>query len=141
MTTKRKAEFFAFQYVFLSNIDNLGATVDVNILNHIVNDPNQPEFIMEVTDKTKADVKGGTLIQYEDRLMLLEIAQVPKDYVDEFKSVSKFRWVGHRFDIIMSQSNHLQSIFSVAGSSIPTTYGRSWRRLSAWWRRRSSRWK
>lgn len=80
-----------FKYVFLSNIDNLGATVDLNILKHIFCDPTQPEFIMEVTDKTKADVKGGTLIEYEDRLMLLEIAQVPKDYVDEFKSVSKFR--------------------------------------------------
>lgn len=79
------------KYIFLSNIDNLGATVDLNILNHICNDPKQPEFIMEVTDKTRADVKGGTLIEYDDRLMLLEIAQVPKDYVDEFKSVSKFR--------------------------------------------------
>jgi hypothetical protein len=32
-------------------------------------------------------------IEYEERLMLLEIAQVPPDYVDEFKSVSKFRQV------------------------------------------------
>ena len=36
---------------------------------------------MEVTDKTLADVKGGTLIHYEDRLRLLELAQVPKDKV------------------------------------------------------------
>ncbi|KAI1729534.1 UTP--glucose-1-phosphate uridylyltransferase domain-containing protein [Ditylenchus destructor] len=61
------------------------------ILNFMDTDSKQPEFVMEVTDKTKADVKGGTLIEYEDRLMLLEIAQVPSDYVDEFKSVSKFR--------------------------------------------------
>ncbi|GFX71633.1 UTP--glucose-1-phosphate uridylyltransferase [Trichonephila clavipes] len=46
---------------------------------------------MEVTDKTNADVKGGTLIQYEGKLRLLEIAQVPKDHVDEFKSVKKFK--------------------------------------------------
>ena len=31
---------------------------------------------MEVTDKTRADVKGGTLIQYEGKLRLLEVAQV-----------------------------------------------------------------
>uniref|UniRef100_A0A3Q3XL79 UTP--glucose-1-phosphate uridylyltransferase n=1 Tax=Mola mola TaxID=94237 RepID=A0A3Q3XL79_MOLML len=49
------------------------------------------EFIMEVTDKTRADIKGGTLIQYEDHLRLLEIAQVPKAHVDEFKSVTKFK--------------------------------------------------
>ena len=30
----------------------------------------------QVTDKTRADVKGGTLIQYEGRLRLLEVAQV-----------------------------------------------------------------
>lgn len=47
---------------------------------------------MEVTDKTRADVKGGTLIQYEDKLRLLEIAQVPKEHVDDFKSVSQFKF-------------------------------------------------
>lgn len=35
--------------------------------------------------------QGGTLIQYEGKLRLLEIAQVPKAHVDEFKSVSKFK--------------------------------------------------
>ncbi|KAK8735632.1 hypothetical protein OTU49_005238 [Cherax quadricarinatus] len=46
---------------------------------------------MEVTDKTRADVKGGTLIQYEEKLRLLEIAQVPKEHVDDFKSVKTFK--------------------------------------------------
>lgn len=36
-------------------------------------------------------MQGGTLIRYEDRLRLLEIAQVPKAHVDEFKSVTKFK--------------------------------------------------
>lgn len=48
-------------------------------------------YVMEVTDKTTADVKGGTLIQYEGHVQLLEIAQVPKVHVDEFKSVQKFK--------------------------------------------------
>ncbi|XP_061168317.1 UTP--glucose-1-phosphate uridylyltransferase-like [Saccostrea echinata] len=81
------------KYLFMSNIDNLGATVDLNILNFLLN-PNSgpaPEFVMEVTEKTRADVKGGTLVEYEGKLRLLEIAQVPKDHVDEFKSVSKFK--------------------------------------------------
>lgn len=77
--------------MFLSNIDNLGATVDLHILKHLLVDQTRHEFVMEVTDKTRADVKGGTLIEYQGKLRLLEIAQVPKDYVDEFKSVSKFR--------------------------------------------------
>lgn len=81
------------EYIFVSNIDNLGATVDVNILNYMENPSRSPapEFIMEVTDKTRADVKGGTLIEYEGKQRLLEIAQVPKEHVDEFKSVNKFR--------------------------------------------------
>lgn len=45
---------------------------------------------MEVTDKTRADIKGGTLIQYEGKLRLLEVAQVPKEHEDDFKSVKKF---------------------------------------------------
>ncbi|KAL1138838.1 hypothetical protein AAG570_008900 [Ranatra chinensis] len=82
------------EYCFISNIDNLGATVDLNILNLLLNNPSgpPPEFVMEVTDKTKADVKGGTLIKYEDKLRLLEIAQVPKERVEDFKSVKTFKY-------------------------------------------------
>uniref|UniRef100_H2Z520 UTP--glucose-1-phosphate uridylyltransferase n=2 Tax=Ciona savignyi TaxID=51511 RepID=H2Z520_CIOSA len=82
------------EFVFVSNIDNLGATIDLHILNMLVNPPKDSkpcDFVMEVTDKTRADVKGGTLIEYENKLRLLEIAQVPKEHVDEFKSVSKFK--------------------------------------------------
>ena len=76
------------KYCFISNIDNLGATVDLNILNEVINQ--NREFCMEVTDKTRADVKGGTLIQYEGKLRLLEAAQVPREHEEDFKSVKKF---------------------------------------------------
>lgn len=47
------------EYIFVSNIDNLGATVDLHILNHLVSQASgkRCEFVMEVTDKTRADVK------------------------------------------------------------------------------------
>lgn len=77
------------EYVFVSNVDNLGATVDLNILNHM--DTNGVEYCMELTDKTRADIKGGTIISYDGKVSLLEVAQVPKNYVEEFKSVSKFK--------------------------------------------------
>ncbi|XP_071962657.1 UTP--glucose-1-phosphate uridylyltransferase-like isoform X2 [Antedon mediterranea] len=79
------------EFMFMSNIDNLGATVDINILKHVFERKDSTEFVMEVTDKTRADVKGGTLVHYENKLRLLEIAQVPKEHVDEFKSVTKFK--------------------------------------------------
>ncbi|WEW58996.1 UTP-glucose-1-phosphate uridylyltransferase [Emydomyces testavorans] len=78
------------EIVFLSNADNLGAVVDMRILEHMVK--NNSEYIMELTDKTKADVKGGTIIDYEGKARLLEIAQVPKEHVNEFKSIKKFKY-------------------------------------------------
>ncbi len=77
------------EYLFVSNVDNLGATVDLSLLQHM--QQSGAEFLMEVTDKTKADIKGGTLIDYEGTVRLLEIAQVPSEHVDDFKSVRKFK--------------------------------------------------
>ncbi|XP_050909949.1 UTP--glucose-1-phosphate uridylyltransferase-like [Lathyrus oleraceus] len=77
------------EYVFVTNSDNLGALVDLKILNHLIQNKN--EYCMEVTPKTLADVKGGTLISYEGRVQLLEIAQVPDEHVSEFKSIEKFK--------------------------------------------------
>ncbi|XAR58113.1 UTP--glucose-1-phosphate uridylyltransferase [Bertholletia excelsa] len=77
------------EYVFIANSDNLGAVVDLKILNHLIQHKN--EYCMEVTPKTLADVKGGTLISYEGKVQLLEIAQVPDEHVGEFKSIEKFK--------------------------------------------------
>ncbi|KAK8588665.1 hypothetical protein V6N12_023089 [Hibiscus sabdariffa] len=77
------------EYVFVANSDNLGAIVDLKILNHLIQNKN--EYCMEVTPKTLADVKGGTLISYEGKVQLLEIAQVPDEHVNEFKSIEKFK--------------------------------------------------
>mmetsp|Transcript_32937 Transcript_32937/g.53454 ORF Transcript_32937/g.53454 Transcript_32937/m.53454 type:complete len:508 (-) Transcript_32937:277-1800(-) len=78
------------EIVFVSNIDNLGATVDLNILRYLYDHP-ESEFCLEVTNKTRADVKGGTIIEYKGRVKLLEIAQVPSSKVEEFKSIKKFK--------------------------------------------------
>ncbi|VFR02560.1 unnamed protein product [Cuscuta campestris] len=77
------------EYVFVANSDNLGAVVDLKILNHLIQNKN--EYCMEVTPKTLADVKGGTLISYDGKVQLLEIAQVPDQHVNEFKSIEKFK--------------------------------------------------
>jgi len=77
------------EYIFVSNVDNLAATVDFRILKHMIKTDSQ--FIMEVTDKTRADIKGGTLIKYFGKIKLLEVAQVPKQHVPEFQSIKKFK--------------------------------------------------
>lgn len=78
------------EYLFVSNGDNLGAVVDFNILKFMIDE--QCEYIMELTDKTRADVKGGTIIDYDGKVRLLEIAQVPKEHVEDFKSIKKFKY-------------------------------------------------
>ncbi|KAN0090840.1 UTP--glucose-1-phosphate uridylyltransferase family [Tylopilus felleus] len=77
------------EYLFVSNSDNMGAIVDQRILQHMMN--TGTDFLMEVTNKTKGDVEGGTLIQYDGSLRLLETAQVPSEHMDDFKSVRKFK--------------------------------------------------
>ena len=41
------------------------------------------QVTMKLTSRTLS-VQGGTLVEYEGKLRLLEIAQVPKDYVSGF---------------------------------------------------------
>eukprot|EP00835_Amoeboradix_gromovi_P001905 NODE_97_length_21155_cov_0.234850.p15 type:complete len:144 gc:universal NODE_97_length_21155_cov_0.234850:7816-8247(+) len=62
---------------------------NLEILKHVFE--SKVEFLMELTDKTKADVKGGTLIDYDGHVRLLEIAQVPNSHLDDFKSIKKFK--------------------------------------------------
>jgi UDP-N-acetylglucosamine pyrophosphorylase len=47
------------KYVFVSNSDNLGATLDLKLLNHFAS-TSQP-FMMEVAERTESDKKGGHL--------------------------------------------------------------------------------
>ncbi|KAE8987633.1 UTP--glucose-1-phosphate uridylyltransferase [Phytophthora fragariae] len=76
------------EYIFISNVDNLGATVNLDMLYHMINE--ESEFVMEVTEKTRADVQGGTLVSYKDKPHLLEASQVPPEHMDDFRAINKF---------------------------------------------------
>ncbi|KAG5358811.1 UTP--glucose-1-phosphate uridylyltransferase [Yarrowia sp. C11] len=102
------------EIIFVSNVDNLGAVVDLSILKHM--STSGSEYIMELTDKTRADVKGGTLIDYDGQVRLLEIAQVPKEHTEEFKSIKKFKyfntnnlWINLKAIKRVVESNELDS--------------------------------
>lgn len=77
------------QYLFVSNSDNLGAAVDFRLLGLMERDG--LDFLMETTEKTESDVKGGTLVLRDGRLRLLEIAQVPEAHVQDFQDLSTFK--------------------------------------------------
>ncbi|MBI4382446.1 MAG: UTP--glucose-1-phosphate uridylyltransferase [Nitrospinae bacterium] len=76
--------------LFVSNADNLGAEVDARILSHMLEE--DIPFLMEVTQKTLADVKGGVLYHDGSRLRLLEIARVPDERLEDFYNLEKFRF-------------------------------------------------
>lgn len=82
-----------YRYAFVSNGDNLAASLDKRILGYIVK--NKLEFVMQTTSKTKLDVKGGTLVRYKDelgeRLFLLERAQCPKEHIKDFEDIKEFK--------------------------------------------------
>jgi len=78
------------EILFVSNADNLGATVDPAIVSYMLD--NDAPFLMETTPKTSADIKGGTLVEDPTgHLSLLEFAQVPEEHVEAFCDTKKFR--------------------------------------------------
>ncbi len=81
-----------FLYLFVSNSDNLGATLDPALLRWFA-ESGKP-FVMEVTERTAADRKGGHLaIRADDgRLLLRESAQCPDEDMEVFQDISKHRY-------------------------------------------------
>ncbi len=83
-----------YELAFLSNGDNLGATVDSHIVSYLLSEG--IDFAMEMTPKTLADKKGGAIYRKLvdgkfQRYELLETAQVPLENEHEFSGLGKFR--------------------------------------------------
>jgi UTP--glucose-1-phosphate uridylyltransferase len=80
------------RYAFISNSDNLGATLDPSLLGYF--SANEIPFMMEVAQRTPADLKGGHLARHKKsgRLILREIAQCPKDDVSSFQDIGVYRY-------------------------------------------------
>ena len=80
-----------YEYAFISNSDNLGAVMDVNILGYFVK--HLIPFMMEVAQRTSADRKGGHLAKDNDgRLILREIAQCNDADIDDFQNIDRYKY-------------------------------------------------
>ena len=78
-------------YAFISNSDNLGAHLDESLLGYFAH--HQFPFMMEVAEKTPADIKGGHLARHKNgRLILREAAQCPTDELDAFQDIQRYRY-------------------------------------------------
>jgi UTP--glucose-1-phosphate uridylyltransferase len=80
------------RYAFVSNSDNLGATLDPALLGWFA-DSGMP-FAMEVTRRTESDKKGGHLaVRLSDgRFLLRESAQCPKADETSFQDIERHRY-------------------------------------------------
>jgi UTP--glucose-1-phosphate uridylyltransferase len=106
-----------YEYAFVSNSDNLGAVLDLGILGYFASggsphssasseaatraagsssagaSTERVPFLMEVTERTEADRKGGHLARRkEGGLLVREVAQCPQDEIESFEDVSLFKY-------------------------------------------------
>ena len=81
-----------YLYLFVSNSDNLGATMDPSLLKWFA-DSDMP-FLMEVTTRTGADRKGGHLAKRssDGQLLLRESAQCSDEDMGAFQDIDRHRY-------------------------------------------------
>jgi UTP--glucose-1-phosphate uridylyltransferase len=80
-----------FEYAFVSNADNLGAVMDIQILGYCASH-NFP-FLMEVADRTEADRKGGHIARMKSgNLTLRERAQCPEAEEEVFQDITVYKY-------------------------------------------------
>jgi UTP--glucose-1-phosphate uridylyltransferase len=77
-----------YEYLFLSNSDNLGATLEPRVLGWLASE--RLPFVSEVVDRTESDRKGGHLARRrgDGGLLLREVAQVPDDDQPAFEDIA-----------------------------------------------------
>lgn len=81
-----------YEYVFISNSDNLGAIMNRRLLGYMVH--HKLPFLMEVARRTEQDKKGGHLCRLKKnaQLALREVAQCPDREMESFCDIGKFKF-------------------------------------------------
>ncbi len=102
---------------FVSNSDNLGATLDLDLLGYFI-ESDKP-FLMEVTPRTAADRKGGHLAVDREKghFVLRESAQCPEADVDSFQDISRHRYFNT--NNLWIRLDRLKELLDAHGGIIP----------------------
>jgi len=80
-----------YHYAFVSNADNLGATVDTAIPGYM--QKHEIPFVMEVCERTEMDSKGGHLAEdKEGQLLLREVAQCRAEDSAYFQDITRYKY-------------------------------------------------
>jgi UDP-N-acetylglucosamine pyrophosphorylase len=82
-----------FLYMFVSNSDNLGASLDLKILTYFAQNAQAP-FMMECCQRTENDKKGGHLAlrNADQQLVLRESAMCAEQDEKDFQDISKHQF-------------------------------------------------
>ncbi len=106
-----------FLYLFVSNADNLGATLDPALLRWFA--ASGKPFVMEVTARTAADRKGGHLALRagDGRLLLRESAQCPDSDLDAFQDITRHRYFNT--NNLWLRLDHLAAALDENGGLLP----------------------
>ena len=78
------------KYCFVSNSDNLGASLDLTLLRYFAE--SGKDFLMEVAERTSADRKGGHLAGRGGKFLLRESAQCPEADKHLFQDTHRHRF-------------------------------------------------
>lgn len=105
------------KFLFVSNADNLGATVDAKLLGYFAG--SGCSFLMEVAERTGADRKGGHLARRsgDGRLLLRESAQTPKADEGPFQDIERHRYFNT--NSLWIRLDHLQEEMIRRGGALP----------------------
>jgi UDP-N-acetylglucosamine pyrophosphorylase len=105
------------EYLFISNSDNLGATVDAGLLAHFAE--SGLSFMMEVAARTPSDRKGGHLARRrsDGRLVLREIAQCPAEDAGAFQDIGRHRYFNT--NTLWLRVSDLRAALAESGGALP----------------------
>ena len=107
-----------YRYMFVSNSDNLGANLDLDILTHF--GKSDMPFMMELCSRRENDKKGGHLARRKSdgQLILREVAQCPEEDEDAFQDITKHRFFNTN-NLWLRLDKLLEAMEAAEGGALP----------------------
>jgi UDP-N-acetylglucosamine pyrophosphorylase len=105
------------RYLFVSNADNLGASLDPRLLAYFAG--SDLSFLMEVAGRTPSDRKGGHLAvrKTDGRLILREVAQCLPEDAEAFQDITRHRYFNT--NNLWLRLDHLREALDANGGLLP----------------------
>lgn len=103
------------KYMFVSNSDNLGASLDLDLLGYFA--ASDKPFLMEVCERAPADRKGGHIAQSNGHFLLRETAQCPDSDQAAFQDVNRHRFFNT--NNLWMRLDRLKTLLDASGGFLP----------------------